>query len=103
MASDLEYISVMEYIQCKQGAQARLEAVELCIDNAILLLASTTEGMGGNVLEFQLDDSMVKQKVVYRSIKEVTESITALQKMANIYRNQLRGRQFILKDIRTFR
>lgn len=93
----------MEYIQCKQGTAARLEAVELCIDNAILLLASTTTGMGGNVLEFQLDDSMVKQKVIYRSIAEITESITALNRMKNLYINQLRGRQMILKDIRTFR
>lgn len=109
MASDLQYCSIMEYIAGKKGAAARLEAVELCIDNAILMLAAATDPLnpessnGFNISEYQLEDSMMKIKTAYRSTKDIADSISALQKMANLYKNQLRGRQMILKDIRTFR
>lgn len=109
MASDLQYCSIMEYIAGKQGAAARLLAVEACIDNAILMLAAATDPLntensnGFGISEYQLEDSMMKIKTSYRSTKDIVASIEALQKMANLYKNQLRGRQMILKDIRTFR
>jgi conjugal transfer/entry exclusion protein len=99
----------MEFIAGKCGAAERLAAVNICIDNAILMLAASTDpnspetSAGFNISEYQLDDSMVKIKTSYRSTKDISESIFALQKMAEMYKNQLRGRQMILKDIRTFR
>jgi len=103
MASDVQYCSIMEFIQGKSTAIDRLAAVEICIDNAILLLASVTSSPTANISEYQLDDSMVKLKTTYRSIADIQASISALEKMANIYRNQIRGRQMVCKDIRTFR
>lgn len=109
MASDLQYCSVMEYIAGKCGAAQRLAAVELCIDNAILMLAAATDPLnpeasnGFGIQDYQLEDSMMKIRTTYRSTKDIVASIEALTKMKNLYLNQLRGRQMILKDIRTFR
>lgn len=95
--------TIPEFIQSKQTAAERLEAVEICIDKAILMLGEVFDGVGGTIQEYQIDDSQVKIKTVYRSIKEVEAQISALERMRNRYLNQLKGRAFIMKDRRTFK
>lgn len=95
--------TITEFIQSRTTTASRLEAIEICIDKAILMLGEVFDGVGGTVQEYQVDDSQIKIKTVYRSIKQVEEQISALERMRNRYLNQLKGRAFIMKDRRTFK
>jgi len=100
--SYIEY-TITEFLQSKTTTAARLEAIEICIDKAILLMSEHIDGIGGGIEEYQVDDSQIKIKTRYRSIKDIEASISALEKMRNRYLNQVKGRQVIMKDIRTFK
>lgn len=102
MNTAIEY-TIPDFLLSRTTLASRLEAVEICIDNALIAMAGGITGSKLGIKEYQIDDSMVKIRTEYRNLKEITDGITALEKMRNRYMNQLNGRQFIAKDRITLR
>ncbi|MBB6236502.1 hypothetical protein HDC90_001114 [Pedobacter sp. AK013] len=101
--SCLQEYTVVEYLRSKKTLAERIAALDDIISNAILLLAETTSGAGANISSYELNDSQVQIKTGYRSIEDVTVSISALERTRNLYLNQLKGRSIVLQDKRTFK
>lgn len=95
--------TIAEYIEPKEGLFARIQAIELLIDKAILSMAGTIDGVGNNISEYRLDDGQVKIVTLYRSVAEVERGIRALELMKNRYVNRYNGRIFVCRDEKTFR
>lgn len=98
-----EYTCISGYLESKTTLQARIIAIEAMIDTALLLLADTAGGVGGNYSYYEIDDDQVRVKTGYRSIQDVSAGIDALTKIKNRYINQLNGRAVTLQDRSTMR
>jgi len=59
--------SISDYLLSRSTNEARLAAIEILIDKALLLTLETVEGASGNISEYWLDDSQVKIKTSTRS------------------------------------
>lgn len=88
------------FIESKKNARAKIVAIDAVIDALIttVLKAAAT----GNVTEYDLDTGQTKIKTMYRSPKEVSDAITALQTVREYYVNQINGRRFRLVDTKNF-
>ena len=102
MCEPVEY-TITGYLQSRVTLSSRIEAIDLLITNAILLMGDTISGAGGNISSYELDDGQVKIKTMYRSIGDVEAGIKALERMKQLYINQLNGRSCVLRDKRTYR
>lgn len=97
------YNTFSDYLVTKQSLWDRIAAIDLLIEKGILLMADTISGVGGNISAYELDDGQVKIKTNYRSIEDVESGLKALERMKNLYMNQLNGRSTVLRDHKTFR
>jgi len=95
--------SIPAYLESKTKLLDRIQAIDVLIDNAILLMGTTVSGPAGNISSYELDDSQVRIKTGYRSMQEVEEGIRSLERMKQMYVNRLNGRAVVLQDKRTFR
>jgi hypothetical protein len=95
--------TIADYLDSKDDIAAKIAAIDVIIAASLTLLANTVSGIGGNIEMYELDDGQVKIKTNYRSIDQVTEGITGLRKLRNVYKGELRGRASVLQDKRTFR
>jgi len=102
MANYIEY-DCMSYIASRQGLQAKIDAIEVVILNNIALMGSQTISQSGGTNMYELDDGQVRIKVIYKSVKEILEINTGLERMQQMYINRLNGRSVTLRDARTFR
>lgn len=95
--------TITQYLDNKKVLAERIAAIDLLIDQTILLLGETISGAGGNIQSYELDDGQVRIKTGYRSIEDVQNGLTALERMKNLYINKLNGRVFQLRDVSTYR
>ena len=95
--------TIAEFLDSKTTLEERISAIDILIDKAILLMADTVGGAGGNIASYELDDGQVRIKTMYRSISEVNSGIDALERMKIRYINRLYGRSVVLRDKSTFR
>lgn len=97
----LEFSSVDTYIGSKTSLEAKIRAIDNVID-ALLLTALRSAGTADR-MEYNIDDGQSKLKLVYRSPKEVTEAINALETVKQVYVNRRTGRITRLVDSKNFR
>lgn len=83
--------------------QAKIDAIEVVIENNILLMGSQTLAQAGGTNMYELDDGQVRIKVIYKSVNEILAINTGLERMQQMYINRLNGRVTQLRDKRTFR
>lgn len=102
MANYIEY-DCFAYIASREGLQARIAAIDVIIENNIILMGQQTLGQAGGTNMYELDDGQVRIKVIYKSVNEILAINTALEKMQQMYINRLNGRSSVLRDKRTFR
>lgn len=102
MANYIEY-DCMSYIASRTSLQAKIAAIDVVIENNILLMGSQTLGQAGGTNMYELDDGQVRIKVIYKSVNEILAINTGLERMQQMYINRLNGRSVTLRDVRTFR
>jgi len=96
----LIYSSAALYIETATSLCDRLVKVEAVIDALLLKAAEATDT--DTVSEYWLDDGQVKIKTVFAGSGAIFKSIQNYQRLANLYRNKLNGRQFQLRDGKSF-
>ena len=102
MANYIEY-DCFAYIASRTSLADRIAAIDVIIDNNILLMGQQTLGQAGGTNMYELDDGQVRIKVIYRSVNEILSINTALERMQQMYIARLNGRATVLRDKRTFR
>lgn len=95
--------TILTYLQDRKTLSDRILALENLIDVMILSMAEHVSGVGATVSEYWLDDGQVKIKTGYRSVSELEAGIKGLERMKQLYKNQLRGRVITLVDVTKIR
>lgn len=99
----IEYHSVYNYLDSISSTYDRILAIDALIDKNILAIGAGLDGMGATVAMYELDDGQVRIKTNYRSIQDIINANSALEKMKQLYVNRLNGRTTVLRDKSTFR
>lgn len=102
MANYIEY-DCFAYIASIADLQAKIAAIDVVINNNIALMGQQTAGQAGGTNMYELDDGQIRIKVIYRSVKEILDINTGLERMQQMYINRLGGRRVVLRDASTFR
>ena len=89
------FLSISQYIECKQTLYDKIVAINNLISAMELKLVEATTNT--NYSEYQLDDGQMKVRTVYRSTKEVTDGILALEQLKQRYVNRYNGRVKVLR------
>lgn len=84
-----------EYIQSKTTLDARIAAVESLIDS--MLLNSIEAIDNGGTASYSMDDGQMKVTTEYRSVKDISAGIKALEKILQIYINRRNGHVTVLR------
>lgn len=87
--------TVKEYIQSKDSLWAKICAIEALIDSMLLNMVDSVE-VGGTA-SYMMDDGQMKVNTVYRSVKDVTAGIKALQQLKQTYINRHNGHTTVLR------
>lgn len=87
-----------QYLETKESLLAKVQALDVLIEKTMALTLDTGNGLGGNISTYELDDGQVRIKTGYRSMKEVSDGIFALEKLQQMYLNRLNGRKTVLVD-----
>lgn len=91
----LIYYSISEYIQSRDSLKARIEAIEVLIDD---MYANMTDAIGNDgTASYSLDDGQMKIQTQYRSVSDITKGINALEAQLQMYINRYNGRKTILR------
>lgn len=100
MADGVYYDSAAIYIQSRSTLRDKIIAIDKIIDalEAQALISAGTI----DVSEYSLDDGQTRIKTMYRSGKDIAESITQFEIIRERYVNRLNGRKFRLLDGRNF-
>lgn len=102
MANYIEY-DCFAYIASLSTMQARIAAIDVVIDNNIILMGQQTASQAGGTNMYELDDGQIRIKVIYRSVKEILAINIGLEQMQQMYIRRLNGSATVLRDKRTFR
>lgn len=90
-----QFVSISEYLGSKTSIRARISAIEALIDAIILKLADTVGN--ADITEYQMDDGQMKVRTAYRSPQDATKGIEVLEKLKQMYLNQLNGRVTVFR------
>lgn len=102
MANYIEY-DCFAYIQSRTDLKAKIIAIDAIIQaNEDLMLQQVLSQAGGTAM-YELDDGQVRIKVGYRSMDELSKTMTGLETIKQRYINQLNGRSTTLRDKSTLR
>lgn len=91
------------YVASRTSLQAKIAAIDIIIDNNILLMGAQTLAVAGGTNMYELDDGQVRIKVIYRSVNDILAINKGLEAMQQMYINRLNGRRVVLRDASTFR
>ena len=91
------------YLQSKTSLLEKINAIDALIDTMLAKTAEVAGGQGSIISEYWMDDGQMKVKTAYRSIADVEQGITALEKIKQRYVNSFNGRGFVLRDVRGLR
>lgn len=90
------FISISQYVNSANSLRDKI----VKIDNLILSMeAKLLESVdSANYQEYQMDDGQMKVRTMYRSPKDVTAGILALEQLKQRYVNRLNGRVTVLRS-----
>ena len=88
------------YIESQATLRAKITAIDAIISalEATALKAAATD----NITEYWLDDGQTKIKTTYKGADAVLRSITAYERIKQMYVNRLNGRVVRLVDSKNF-
>lgn len=89
------FMSISEYLGTKTSITARIEAIDSLIDSILLKIADTVGNV--DISEYQMDDGQMKVRTSYRSPQDAIKGIEALEKIKQMYLNQLNGRVTVFR------
>ena len=94
------YESEKMYIKSKKTATERIAA----IDQIISVMQDAILDVSGDphISEYQLNDGQTQIKAVYRDMASIVSGIYALERLKQMYVNQLSGRVIRLVNSRNF-
>jgi len=102
MANYIEY-DCFAYIASIADLQAKIAAIDVVINNNIALMGQQTTAQAGGTSMYELDDGQIRIKVIYRSVNDLLNINTGLERMQQMYIRRLNGSAVVLRDKRTFR
>lgn len=99
------YLNPRQYLTDSKTLEDRIHRIEQLIDAMILstLNVVSDNDYNPNVSEYQLNDGQMTVRTSYKTNNDVFASIQQLEKTKQIYVNQLNGRVFTSRDIRSLR
>lgn len=97
------YSSVSDYLASKITLQAKITAIDQIILNMQNLILEFSLNGNAGTGDYELDNGQTKVKGTYRSIEDLTRSITALERIKWMWLNQKNGRMTRLSDQANFR
>jgi len=87
--------TIKEYIQSKPTLDAKIAAIESLIDAMILNSIEAVDNSG--TASYSMDDGQMKVTTMYRSVKEITQGVRALEQMLQMYINRRNGHITVLR------
>lgn len=97
------YSSVRNYIESCATLDAKIAACNQIVQNMqMLILEFSTNGNAGTG-DYELDNGQTKVKGTYRSVADLSASISAIEKIKWAWINQRNGRMTVLSDQANFR
>lgn len=94
------YDSAYIYIENCKSLQEKIDAIDLIIES--LFSAATKAAGKDGISEYQLNDGQTIIKTVYRSVNQIFSSISAFERLKQMYINKLNGRVIRLVDEKNF-
>ena len=97
-------LTIEQYLTSATTLHERISNLEKLIDAMILSsLNASEDGAAPNVSEYQLNDGQMIVRTAYRTYSDLLGGIERLEKIKQMYMNQLNGRVMFLRDIRSLR
>lgn len=85
-----DFLTVSQYIECRQTLLDKITAINNLISAMELKLVDTVGQT--NYADYNMDDGQMKVRAAYRSPSDVMAGITALEQLRQRYINRLNGR-----------
>lgn len=93
---DNNFYTIPQYIERACSLVDKIKAIDVLI---AALMLKTLEAVDSSTYdEYSLNDGQMQVKTKYRSINDVFSGITALEKIKQMYVNQLNGRTTVLRS-----
>lgn len=84
-----------QYIQSKESLEAKITAIEALIDAMLLNTIDAIDDSG--TASYTMDDGQMKISTEFRSLKQITDGVLALEKLLHIYINRHNGSITVLR------
>ena len=96
-----EYTSVEHFFDDKSKILGKIATYDILIEamERTILAGLINEGgeAGGHVLEYEMDDSMMRIRTRFRSVTDLTNAMSGLIKLRQYYVNRANGRVTVLR------
>lgn len=89
---DVAYFSMNTDLTTCTGVKAKIAKIDQIIDQ--LLTTAMKSVATGNHAEYKVDDGQSVTNVIYRSPKEITDTVIEYRRIRQMYVNDLIGHQF---------
>lgn len=90
-----QFCTISQYIESKCTILEKIAAY----DNLIAKMeASMLEGItSGHLVQYEMDDGMMKVRAQYRSVSDMTKALSGLETLRQRFINRLNGRTVVLR------
>lgn len=89
------FYTLSEYIRSRSTLKLKIEAIENLITEMELKMLESIDSTGK--ASYLFDDGQVRVQTEFRSMKEITDGVQALEKLLQKYINQYNGRVYVLR------
>jgi len=90
-----EYMTIPQYIECKSKLIGKIKTYDLLIEKLEGVLDEALAS--GSLSEIEVDDSMMRVRSRYRSIKELESALNGFIQRRQYYINKYNGRVTVLR------
>lgn len=98
---NIEYTSIDHFVDDKSKLIGKIATYDILIDameKSILSGLINDKGdAGGHVMEYEMDDSMMRIRTRFRSVTDLTNAMTGLIRLRQYYVNKANGRITVLR------
>lgn len=84
------YITISQYVEQKSKLVGKIATYDILIESMEGAIVTGIES--GHLIQYEMDDGQMKVRAQYRDIGQMTEAISALEKIRQMYINRLNGR-----------
>lgn len=94
------YDSAYIYLESCKTLQEKINGIDLIIEGLLNAAVKAAENEG--ISEYQLNDGQTIIKTVYRGVNQIFSSVSAFERLKQMYVNRLNGRVIRLVDEKNF-